>query len=308
MTGGIAVSLIVTIVILLFYNDNTVQRSGSAPAEPDSLNKIEVEISSVDAVSEVSKEIMSEVHEAGPIQKDLLVSARDFVHEFQSNILAANNGDPDAMFRVGSALKICKRWEFHPGEGFIQRVELEGAFDEQGISELENLLNSCAPLYQIVEGQSLKELRLAWNSLAAENGNVFARLEMIRDDPSPIGQHEMEQMVYEALDLSIGDPILKESAFRSVIYYHTDHLNQHNLDQNRSENMYDIFPRGLSREAWGYLDCAADFRCDIAVYREMFITARMSYQLELVSEMASKLEKYIENQEWDKLGLSVVVE
>ena len=211
--------------------------------------------------------------------------------------LANDHRDPRAMYMVSKALKRCK-WRRYPGDDYIESLALKDVSQKQ-IRDLRKNLEDCRQLYDILGDLDLFELRDAWLVSAADEGDVFARLELGLHYQSNRTAAQIEADIYESLEESSGDNFLRERSLHSILFYRSKYV-----DPFPAESALDG-TEVLERYSWDYLHCAVSATCDAEWMDQALRDAGYAEStIDEIKQHASSLQAAIDRGDWSALGLT----
>ena len=226
---------------------------------------------------------------------------------YLKHIDAAHKGVPRDQYLVSYALNQCE-WPTKPSANYHDelkaKLELAGydrsIIDSAFARSMENA-KECAPIYDALGKQNLKIMEDAWRDAAAEAGDPFARLENLKYHSIDVPESDYLEVLYEALEHSADNPILRSKALRGGLYYHSQYGDDLALEIETGQKP--TRRRGVERDAWEFMSCDHSPNCNLSELLEELSSTYLDHELDQRIARAKELFGYINEEKWDHLNL-----
>jgi len=197
---------------------------------------------------------------------------------YEQNINAAHKGDMRSQYNVARALHECT--------GTPDRTTFEGMLQDGSISlELAKIVEesvaNCTPLFELVSTSEIDGTYQEWMKKSVQGGDALAASWNLMFGPGKTSADESRKIVIAAL---------KEN--EPVVYYQVAAY-----VANRDRDSV------LEEEAWVLMGCRRLPACIPGAYESFLKQEYYGYQVEEIFGSADRLEKLIDEKDWDSLGL-----
>lgn len=214
----------------------------------------------------------------------------------------ARDGDSNAQYELAITLRKCS-WDSKPTELKIEQtieamVNSGSEFDEAFFDELRNTAKECAPVYDLYGGKLLYNVREAWITESAAQGNQFALLSLAFREVDRFSdikyQAHMKQLVEDAMKAALNEKSMLEHALYHAVNYR---VNLHSIDKS-------VDPANKQTSDWalrlvecrfvgsGRQGCIKDFESEHELSEHYFLDP----ELTLAKAKAERLTKSILEQ------------
>jgi len=198
-------------------------------------HSVEVSISPTSDETLTSAPLTSEQAVVDKVSKsplDVNASKEDSLSLFEKHnrdLVDAQNGDDNAQYRLSISLRDCG-WDTKPSaidieDQINQLVEAGINATDQFFDDLRAKAKECAPIYDYYSGKALYNVRQAWLSEAASNGNTYALLDLAFTQVEKFQDLEFKNHVRNLLNEAVAksrEDSMEAIAINKALLYRTN--------------------------------------------------------------------------------------
>ena len=168
------------------------------------------------------------------------INALSLIETHNLQLIKALDGDSNAQYQLTKTLGKCT-WASKPTEYDIEQtidtLSNSGSeyaeFDETFFDKLRSSARECAPIYDVYEGKLLYNVRNAWLTEAAAQGNQFAQLSLAFRKTDQYSDLDYQKFVKQLVENAMRTASSEESMLEEALYHAVNYrVNLHSVDKS----------------------------------------------------------------------------
>ena len=287
-------SILSIIFYVTFFDSNDEEVAEFEEAIPDDMDNGDGVLS---IVASAQDELVAIDHSKS---NDVAVDfSPSFVDKFKSYERASD--DPKSQIAMYDISLGCEQIDDITYE-YLDEIEGDEEVTHEYALQLRKEFSDCQSLKEYLGGISFKEYGHAWLETAADTHSV-AKLLSLYEYPEEPNPNDVLPLLYESFALTSNDPLLEDKVFNAALNYFRNNIEPTLIDVSKIDETN--YRRGTVSDAWDYLVCEKSINCDLNQHLAMYQKYFSDTEKDLMIDKANELITYINNENWDSLGLDM---